>query len=186
MSQESSSEVSQQEASASSSKNQTADRQGNSILRYVFLLIAMGGLAYAALGFLSLSEATQNERWPTVEGQIVTNEVQEFERTKGDGSTFKTYKAVAGFRYEINGKFYLGSNLSIHQAERTLKGVAETELEPYQVGTKVMVFYKPDDPKQAVLRSSDTVGAYQAISAGLCIGLVCLALFFMGFRRRQE
>lgn len=186
MSQESSSEICQKDASAPAGKNEATNRQDNPFLRYLLLLIAIGGLAYAALGFLSLSEATQNERWPTVEGQIVTNEVQEFERAKGDGSTYKTYKAVAGYRYEVNGKFYLGSNLSIHQAERTLKGVAETELEPYQVGTKVKVFYRPDDPNQAVLRSSDTVGAYQAISAGLCIGLVCLALFFIGFRRPQK
>lgn len=161
-------------------------RQENPFLRYLYLLIALGGLGYAGLGFVSLSEATQNERWPTVEGQIVTNEVQEHERKRSDGSTFKTYKAVAGYRYEINGKFYLGANLSLHPAERTLKGVALTELEPYQIGTKIKVYYNPNDPNQAVLRSSDTVGAYQAISAGLCIGLVCLALFFISFRRPQK
>lgn len=161
-------------------------RQENPVLRYLYLLIAIGGLTYAGLGFISLSEATLNERWPTVEGQVVSNSVDEFERKRNDGTILKTYKASVGYRYEIDGKFYLSSELSLHPSERTIKGVAETEMEPYPLGAKVKVYYNPKDPNQAALRSSDTVGAYQAISAGLCIGLVCLALFFMSLRRPKE
>ncbi|MCV6546094.1 MAG: DUF3592 domain-containing protein [Cohaesibacter sp.] len=170
----------------SDSSKTKPSRQDNPLLRYLYLLIALGGLTYAGLGFVSLSEATRNESWPRIEGQILSNSVKEYERKKSDGSPLTTYQASVEYQYEIGGVSYQSSALSLHPAERTLKGVAQTELEPYPVGTKVMVYYNPDDPNQAVLRSSDTVGAFQAISAGLCIGLVCLVLFFISKRRLSD
>ncbi|MCT4654872.1 MAG: DUF3592 domain-containing protein [Cohaesibacter sp.] len=162
-------------------------RKESPILTYLYLLIALGGLLYAGLGFVALSEATQNEAWPTAKGMVLTNHVEEFDRTKADGTAIKTYKAVVGYRYEVDGKSYKGSQISLHPSERTIKGVARTEMEPYKIGNHVEVFYDPNDPSRAVLRADDTIGAYQAISVGLSIGLISLFFFMMarmGMKRR--
>ena len=162
-----------------------SSKGGFNPLPFLFLLMALGGLAYAGLGFMGLQEAQIPSGWKRVEGQIVNRGIDVIERQKADGSMTEAYRPSITYRYEIDGAFLLGERLMQHDYTRSLKAVAETEIEDLQVGTKVVVHYNPEDPKDAVLRKSDTIGPMQAISAGLCIGLGCFAIFAISLRRNQ-
>lgn len=155
-------------------------------LAFAFLLMALGGFAYAALGFLGLQEAQIPANWLQTQGQIVNHGIETLSRSKADGSTIEMYKPKITYRYEVDGQHYLGKQLTQHDQERTLKAVAETEIESLTVGTRVSVHYNPDNPADAVLHKSDTLGPIQAISAGLCVGIGCFGIFMVSLRRRAK
>ena len=150
----------------------------------LFLAIAFGGFVYAGLGYMGYLAAQIPQDWDQVAGQVVESSVKEIPAT-AEGQV-ETYLATVRYRYEVDGTFHLGSRLSQQQSPRTLRGVAETEIEAYGQGTNVTVHVNPSDPEDAVLQKSDTIGPMQAISAGLAIGITCLAIFVISFRRRGK
>lgn len=161
-------------------------RERSPFVAFLFLAIAIGGLGYAILGFIGLQEANQTNAWPTTQGQVLGHEIETVERTLSDGTKTELYIAKVRYRYEVDGAFHISDKIALRPQERTIKGVAETEMEDFGLGKKVTVFYNKDKPELAVLKSLDVVGAYQAISAGLCIGLVCLFMFFTSLRRKGD
>ena len=163
----------------------TPNKSSNSPFAYLFLIIALGAFAYAALGFIGLYAAQIPSDWPTVEGQVVSRTVESRQTTKDNGEVVETYSPKVTYRYKMGDDFVLGTGLSRHPQQRTLRGVAERELEAYVPGTKVTVHYNPDNPDETVLQKSDTLGPFQAISAGLCIGLSCVAIFIISIRRKK-
>lgn len=155
-------------------------------LAFAFLLMALGGFAYAALGFLGLQEAQIPANWLQAKGQVVNHSIETLSHSKPDGSAIEMYKPKITYRYEVDGTHHLGNQLTRHDQERTLKAVAETEIEDLTVGTSVTVHYNPENPAEAVLHKSDTLGPIQAISAGLCVGIGCFGIFMVSLRRRAN
>lgn len=163
-----------------------ADKWKVSPIAFAFLLMAFGGFGYAALGFLGLQEAQIPTSWLQTEGQIVNQGVETLSHTKADGSVIEMYKPKITYRYEVDGQHHLGHQLTRHDQERTLKEVARTEIENLTVGAKKPVHYNPDNPAEAVLKKSDTLGPIQAISAGLCVGIGCFGIFMISLRRSTK
>ena len=155
-------------------------------LSFLFLAIALGGFVYAGLGFIGYREAQIPSIWKETPGQVVESGIDVITKPASDGPSIETYQAKVRYRYEVDEQFYVGTKLSRHEQERTLRGVAETEIEDLGQGTNVTVFYDPASPQDAVLQKSDTIGPMQAISAGLAIGLTCFAMFVISFRRRSK
>ncbi|SNY92766.1 Protein of unknown function [Cohaesibacter sp. ES.047] len=160
----------------------TSNSRTPSLAAFLFLAIAIGGFVYAGLGFIGLSEAQIPDGWKSTPGQVMESGVEIIKGTNSDG---ETYRPTIRYRYEVDGSFLFGNQIKRHQQERTLKGVAETEIEDLKQGTNVTVHYNPADPSEAVIMKSDTIGPMQAISAGLCIGITCFAIFIVSLRKRQ-
>ena len=161
-------------------------QSSSSAVALLLLAIALGGLVYAGLGYIGLREAQIPESWLQTHGQIVDSGVEVLANTGSDGSKVETYQPKVRYRYEVAGVFHFGEQLSRHHPYRTLRGVAETEIEDLPRGTNVSVHYNPDNPADAVLRKSDTIGPMQAISAGLAIGLTTFAIFVISFWRKRQ
>ena len=164
----------------------TSGRGSFPVLALFMLAIAVGGFIYAGLGIVGFYEAQIPSHWQQTAGQVVEHGVSVISKAGADGSERETFKAKVRYRYEVGGQFYLGTQLSRHHPERTLRGVAETEVEDLPRGTNVTVYFNPDDPSDAVLRKSDVIGPMQAISAGLAIGLTCFALFGISALRAKR
>ncbi|WP_324292755.1 DUF3592 domain-containing protein, partial [uncultured Cohaesibacter sp.] len=146
---------------------------------FLFLAIALGGFVYAGLGFIGLSEAQIPDGWKSTPGQVMESDVEVITKTASNGETMETYRPTIRYRYEVDGAFLFGDQIQRHQQERTLKGVAETEIENLRQGTNVTVHYNPENPSEAVLKTSDTIGrcrqfrqAYASASPAL-VSLSC-------------
>ncbi|TLP44849.1 DUF3592 domain-containing protein [Cohaesibacter sp. CAU 1516] len=164
----------------------TSPRRSSSLLVLLPLLAIMfGAFVYAGLGYIGYQEAQIPENWKTSKGQIVAVSVGSIETTKADGSKMEMFQPQVRYRYEVDGSFLIGTELSRHHPDRTLKGVAETEIEDLAQGSEVTVYYNPEAPAESVLRKSDTIGPLQAISAGLAIGLTTTAIFLITLLRRR-
>ncbi len=164
----------------------TSPRRSSSLLVLLPLLaIMLGAFVYAGLGYMGYQEAQIPEDWKSVKGQILSRGIETIEATKADGSKIEMFQPKVRYRYEVDGSFLIGTQMSRHHPDRTLKGVAETEIEDLPQGSDVLVYYDPADPAQSVLRKSDTIGPLQAISAGLAIGLTTSAIFLITLLRRR-
>ncbi|WP_316858090.1 DUF3592 domain-containing protein [uncultured Cohaesibacter sp.] len=155
------------------------------MMAYMMLFISLGGFVYAALGWIGYSEAQIPAQWRETSGTIVERGIEVISHPDKKGEGAETYQPRVKYHYEVSGQTYEGTQLSLHHLERTLRGVAETEIEDIKQGDVVTVHYDPQKPDNAVLRKADTIGPVQAISVGLVIGLTCLALFFISLRRRE-
>ena len=156
------------------------------ILSYFMLAISLGGFVYAGLGWMGLQQAQIPDSWQTTPGQILESHVESLTQTKANGGPIEMFQPHVRFRYEVDGTFMIGDQLSIHHPARTLRGVAETEIEDLPQGTNVTVHYNPEAPDEAVLRKADTIGPMQALSAGLVIALTSLAIGVISFRRNKQ
>ena len=139
--------------------------------------------AWAGVG---LQEAQIPENWQSTSGQIVESHVEAKIETKANGTQKEMFLPLVRYRYEVDGSYLIGDQLSLHHPARTLRGVAETEIEDLQQGQNVTVHYNPDQPQQAVLRKADTLGPMQALSAGLMIALTTLFIAVISFRRNRQ
>nr|WP_321457722.1 DUF3592 domain-containing protein [uncultured Cohaesibacter sp.] len=155
-------------------------------LVYVMLAISLGGFIYAALGWMGLQEAQIPEDWKQTSGQIIESHVEALTQTKANGTPIEMFQPSVRYRYEVDNSFFIGTAISRQHPARTLQGVAETEIEDLKQGTNVTVHYDPADPATAVLRKADTIGAMQALSAGLVIALTTLAIAIISFRRKSQ
>lgn len=160
-------------------------RSSSLVVTLPLLAIMFGAFVYAGLGYMGYQEAQIPEDWKMVKGQMLSRGVETIEATKADGSKMEMFQPKVSYRYEVDGSFLIGSQLSRHHPDRTLKGVAETEIEDLAQGTEVSVYYNPANPADSVLRKSDTIGPLQAISAGLAIGMTTTAIFLITLLRRR-
>ncbi len=104
------------------------------------------------------------------EGEIIAHEV---ERT-WFGSNEMHSTIVPRFRYEVNAQIYESTRVSV---------ITKTENEKakyYPVGTKVTVWYDPDNPRMAVLEKPNLNAFWSVVAA---IALIWVGLGLFAFRR---
>lgn len=84
------------------------------------------------------------QTWPTVTGEIGGSEIKLHRKLRGP----VMYPHIS-YTYEVNGKSYHSSNI---MAGGEMGGMnVETMLARYPHGSKVTVYYDPQNPKNAVL-----------------------------------
>jgi hypothetical protein len=142
------------------------------------LLIAWGALGFAfVLGNFFLYReimSTQNrenaaQTWPTVTGEIIASKVKK----RHDSEHGPVEYPHVSYTYEVNGKTHHSSNI---MAGGEIGGVnVESTLTRYPQGSKVTVYYDPQNPKDAVLEPGN-----KTISKGLWLMLALMNIFICG------
>jgi hypothetical protein len=140
-------------------------------------------------GAAKVVQGRASAEWPAVEGQIVTSRIRK-ETSRGSGGY---YRAMIAYRYEVAGKAYEGDRLRfVADARRDLatdsesfgdRREAEYFLQRYARGSRVPVYYDPEDPARAVLIKGEIGGQHASIVVGtiLCgLGLLYLLLALAG------
>ncbi len=136
----------------------------NIIAGIVFLIVGIGTLV---LGFSWYNNAKETEKWPTVEGVVVSATVNTHE---SDGSTM--YKPVITYKYSVNGKEYTSPKLSFSDYSSSNSDYAYETVNKYPKGTKVTVFYNPEKPYKAVLEPGVGLFVYMPLGLGAVFALV--------------
>jgi len=145
-------------------------------------VFAVIGIALLVFGQRERQKAKATEKWPTVNGNIVSARIDQqtrTERSQGRTYTRTTYTPVVEYAYEAGGKpfqgnrIFPGSNMSYDL--NTAQGI----LNRYQPGQATTVHYDPADPAQAVLETKTKGSVVFMIIGGVCLvlGLVscCIA-----------
>jgi hypothetical protein len=102
-----------------------------------------------------------SNKWPTVEGTIISSKIAEDD---------EGYKPLITFSYNVFGEEMTSSVIQpLHLVSIPIDPIktAETKAAKYPTGKTVSVYYKPDNPKKAVLEPGINRDTYFLLAVGL-------------------
>jgi hypothetical protein len=150
--------------------NRIQDQVIEKIVGVVVLFVALGAIAGAGYFFLKSQRARD---WPSVEG-VITKSDTRIQRKPGTGGTPTTIADV-WYTFVIDGVEYRNDTISLSQYGSSSASHAVKEARRYPVGSRVMVYYNPENHFDSVLEHK-TPWVFIGIFAGL--GSI---LIFIGF-----
>ncbi len=141
----------------------------------VIVLIASNILmvSYTAKRFRNASASI---KWPSVNGVVDLMEDNSYEQEDG-----MMYRYKMAYSYLVNGQQYTGKSIngndnSIVESKKELLDI----LYNYSLGTKVTVYYDPEDPATSVLIPGVRTSAYGSLFVTIIVMAVTVAvLLFM-------
>lgn len=146
----------------------------------IFLLVFVGvGIGLSLWGWSVLQKARVSESWPQAQGEIVSSEVR-----RSDDENGSSYSGDVTFEYVVADSRYSSDNVSFGQYSGN-RSHAEEIVAKYPVGSRVTVYYDPEDVATAVLEPGVTWSSYFLIGMGVLF--TCIPIIIMPFtllRRR--
>ena len=113
-----------------------------------------GGIYFLSMGVRMARLARASRTWLTASGRV---------REAGIAtSDFEgpVYGAALVYEYEVGGRKYSGSRITLYDAPSSNRTQAESLLARYPVGSDHPVYYDPDKPEFAVLQPGATLWHY--------------------------
>lgn len=137
------------------------------------LVFFAAGVALLIYGIGLIRDARACEHWPQVSGKIISTEAQVVAKEKNK----TTYAPSVTYRYEVAGKSYESSRVTLVPRNTKNRSSVEAMLAPYRVGDTAPVFHDPKDPANAILDTTlaGTEWAY-AIGGVLLLGVGLFSL----------
>lgn len=112
-------------------------------LRLAFSALGIGLIIF---GLFTLREASRSRGWATVEGRVVSANVNVF-----TGKSGTTWRPIVIYSYSVGGIRFMSSRIAFHPVAAADRAGAAKVAAQYPAGRTIPVFYDPRDPEQAVL-----------------------------------
>ncbi len=145
--------------------------------------IVAGG-SYSLDALLEVIRASESHRWPMVEGKVTRSTVEEVEF---DEHGHTTHVPRVEYAYEVGGREFKGTCVTIADNERGSKEAALAFLKRLPLGAKVEVRYLPAEPKTALLQPGIRPRLIvKLVFALLTLGLGVAMFFFMPLLGKLE
>jgi hypothetical protein len=138
------------------------------------LIVIVGGFGFIYLGVSFRKDAQDSLGWPKTDGAVQSSTVI---RSDGVGPASNHYKPGVEYSYSVEGKQYSGEDMVIGPTG-TLPWLAKKEAEQYPVGSRVQVYYNPEDHSEAVLKPGVTKSINGTIAVGVVIVVAGIAQLF--------
>jgi hypothetical protein len=157
--------------------------------KLVSILMIIGGIGALWLGCNELKHGKATKEWPIVEGEIISSKVvEEVHRSPGSIDKSITYTPKVQFKYSVEGVNYVSNNIFAGRGEykSPRRSSAQNIVKKYPEGKKVLVYYNPDNPSEAVLEPGTPPGIYLPFLVGivfLFIGIVFVVREIVSFLR---
>jgi hypothetical protein len=134
----------------------------NRVAKLITGLMVVIGLAATGAGAWTMIKGIQTNSWPTTFGTVRSSELSS---SQGDhGHMF--YSAHVTYTYQIGKTSFTGKKISVAQIASS-SNYAREILGRYPVGKKVLVFYSPGDPSEAVLQTGIGPGTWICFGVGV-------------------
>ena len=140
--------------------------------------VAFGGIGLLMLltYFRAYLQTNYSQRWPNVDGEIVTSEVLHQTSSSSHGVSSTTFEPHVEFTYSVNGQAYQGKHIGFGLTISSSTD-ARNVVHRYPVGATRKVFYNPHNPTEAVLErkieNSNSALLYAIVFLAVGIG-ACL------------
>ena len=148
---------------------QRKHRSERHALLMIWGIVGLGGMALFGYGHLKLQESRASVDWPTVNGRIITSQVESYEDEDGT-----TYSADIVYAYNVEGTEHSSNVVVIGGHEYSAHGVVQR----YPVDKVVSVSYAPDDVANAVLEPGVESYLFQKWGISAAAGSLFFALIF--------
>ena len=115
-----------------------------------FILV---GLIFFALGIVQFFEAKATSSWPSVEGRVLSANVESQSYRNSDGKMSNKFRPVVKYAYTVDGTDYEGSRLKIGNQSHGKPRRAQEAIAAYKKDKACTVYFDPNDPESAVLEN---------------------------------
>jgi hypothetical protein len=138
------------------------------------VLIGFGAIAIAIGAVLYVVQLRQglradaSKKWPQAAGIVTASALEKSPQHR------RRYTAALQYSYRVGGRDYHGSRVFWGGNEGREKHMASV-VDTYPAGSKVRVFYDPQNPAEAVLDPLQNTGSRQLVLYGLA--MITLGLF---------
>ncbi len=159
------------------------ERKKSPINPTILILIWMViGLALAGRGAWNVNQAAGNSGWSLTHGEILSSDV--VEQPSHEVGVGSTYLAEVQYRYHVEDTGYLGDRVAIGYYSSGSYSEAWQLAERYRQGSRVDVWFDPDDPEQAVLQRGADSNSWLELSVGA--GILLLGAVLLYFRLKGK
>jgi Protein of unknown function (DUF3592) len=117
------------------------------------LAFGLFGLLFASIILRTGYQQFQSKHWSRTTGKITESDVS-------FSSLRKTYSLAVRYTYVVNGTRYVSERFDFYRHGYTSNGAAMAKLSPYSIGSRVTVYYDPQNHHQAVLNRQVPVTVY--------------------------
>lgn len=145
-------------------------------------MILLIGVCTTVYGFFQIELAKDTTHWPTVQGNVYYSKLKVSD-SNNDGK--KEYKADIRYTYHVNHRgyesatVYLGSSFELNSPETPRRLVAK-----YPVNSKPKVYYRPEDPRVALLEPGTNNSLFSTFGVGVLMMLVGIIGTVITFREQ--
>lgn len=141
------------------------------------IIVALVGVVFAIIGFVSRRRAALSQSWPTVSGEVLTSTIVQHHSTDSDGSSSTSFEPLVEYRYTVIGSEMIGKKIAFG-ANQFDFGTAQRIIGRYPTGSAVQVHYNPDKPTEAVLETRANGGmVFLVVGIVLVIAGILIAVF---------
>ncbi len=171
----------------------------NKLLQNIFLVFGvvffLVGSAVSFWGFKAVAEANATEKWPQVEGKVTASETTSKRTRSRSGGTSKTsrkrknstsYRAGISYDYAVEDEAFTSDRFSFGSYGSSNREHADSIVAEFPAGKIVPVFYDPENPESAVLKTGGTFFTYLPILIGSIFVLVGGSIALKGFLRMRK
>jgi hypothetical protein len=134
-------------------------------------------LAALMIFFAARRYAKQAAGWPSVQGRVISSEVESFQERDDDGRYHTSYRPVVEYAYEVHGLMLHGNQIKLITQVSGSEGLAARTVAKYPKDSAVAVHYDPADPTVAVLENS---GGGAWLAAIIALAVFALAAWSLG------
>jgi hypothetical protein len=140
---------------------------------YFFAFFALLGLGMAIMGFFKYQEAQESISWPRTDGIVKSSSVRNDLDSKQNG-----YTPNVVYEYKVANVTYTSDRMELNTAPTNNKSAVRVLVHKYPVGSKVTVYYNPEDPSKALLSPGGISNGLTSIIVGLTLAVGCGIAFF--------
>lgn len=127
----------------------------------ILLACALIGVGVVIFGVVEWGRAKAAERWPTVEGTVVSAEIRRHRSTSGSGGNrTRSFTPDITYRYVVLGEEYTSNRVMFAQYSSNTESDIRPILRKYPRGSLVTVYHHPRRPELSVLEPGLTIGNY--------------------------
>ena len=171
-------------ASITPSKTKAKSQKSSIILTIAMLA---GGIFLVVWGGNELKGAYKSRSWPSTQGEITSSYIQkQVNRKTNTNRTTTSFSAKVHYRYLVGGTTYSGDRIRFGGTYSGGKrSLAKKVADSYPKGKKVTVYYDPENPKEAVLKTGFSWTTFMVFIGGLlflCVGIAC----YISYRGERE
>lgn len=144
-----------------------------------FFLIGVLGLGWGAHDVI---RGLRSKQWPHTDGVITSAKMV---TQTGGPDQRDTYGAGVSYDFTVDSKYFSATRIAFGDYSSGNTDHAQTMLKRYPPGTKVVIYYSPANPENAVLETGVHPGVWIAIGVGgimLVCGVMILAIHRAGSR----
>jgi Protein of unknown function (DUF3592) len=133
----------------------------------VFILFIVIGICIVSCQLYLLSKAIKSKNWEIANGEIISSDIETCKTTSDSNNIFRPrvkYKYIISGKQHISGRIFFGDKVLTD-----FKGYTIKLINKYSVGSKVDVYFNPDDIEESVLERGVSSNSIILLIVGVSI-----------------